>query len=461
MRIFSALCLLLVVSMVSLSAKPTPDSHYKRSGALNAKLNAFYSKLGGAANVTPAEVYQSQAAGYMTGGGVSMRNRVANTHPVHIDLPRFNAGCGGIDIYTGGFSFLQAGELVKVLKDIGGNAIAYSFLLGLETVSPQIANTMKQLQTWSNNINSIGINSCETASGLVGSVWPRNTHAKEHLCQTYGSQEGVFSDFIKGRQGCNEPSRYSTVRSKINKDPRFDGVLRDDYNLAWEAINTMEAFDGETHTKELFMSLVGTIIFRGDQKVEVKPSKISDPNFLRAVLLGGDTTLYACEKDGKERCLVVEPKAVTIEPKNSWIEKVRVELLAIQAKILSDEELTEDQKNLLQKSSLPLYKIVNVLTAYKHGACPVDLYQVADIVAMDLMAQYLRDVINFVRDGASQLKRAQLFAHEIDDYLAELGRVERTVKYYETRAMQRMQREFQLMQKLEILEKQIAEEIVF
>ncbi len=111
-------------------------------GDLNTHLNAFFDSFGSVANVNSAEIYEGQKAGYATGGGISVRNRVMNSKLGNVQLPEINAGCGGIDIYTGGFSFIKSDELINTLKSIGSNAKGYAFLLGLETVSPQIANNI-------------------------------------------------------------------------------------------------------------------------------------------------------------------------------------------------------------------------------------------------------------------------------------------------------------------------------
>ena len=215
---------------------------------------------------------------------------------------------------------------------------------------------------------------------------------------------------------------------------------------------------------ELFMTLVGTVVVGEGERPTIRtfPTKIDDESFLQVLLEGGETKIYACGADNgdKIRCLTVMEKALKIEPPKAWIAKIRNQLLSIQSKILSDQELDKDEQALLAGTRLPLYKIVNVLTAYKKGHCPVDLYQVADMVAMDLLTRYLQEVITHVREGAVQLKRGQLYADAVDEYLSELDRVERTVRRYETRAMHQMEREYQLLNRLQLIEKHLSAEIV-
>ncbi|WP_068470619.1 conjugal transfer protein TraH [Candidatus Protochlamydia phocaeensis] len=432
---------------------------------LNKEMNHFFHQFGSTSNVNSAEIYNGQKAGYMTGGGISIRNRVMNTKLATVSLPRFDAGCGGIDIFAGGFSFINHKQLVQTLKSIGSNAKGYAFLLGLETVSPQTANTIKQLQSWANNINGIGINSCETASQLVGSVWPANTAASQQICRSLGNKDGkLFSDFIDARHQCSNPKGFDAVMEELQSDEKYRSILMGDYNIAWEAMQKQEFLSREDSKplKELLMSLMGTIIVRREKSIEIErwPSKIEDESFLKVLLDGGQANGYSCGVDPKKKCLVVVEKSIRIEPPNAWIGKVKERLINMQNKIIADEEIDNSERELLDKSRLPLYKIVNVLTAYKKGYCPIDLYQVADIVAMDLLIQYLREAAIIVREGCTHLRREQMFAAPIDDYLVELDRVEQNIRYYETRAMTQMEREFQMMHKIDMIENQIASELI-
>ena len=71
------------------------------------------------ANVTRPGVYEGQSAGYFTGGGVYLRTPPRSYTLYSVQWPRFRAGCGGIDLFTGGFSFINASEFVDMLQSIG------------------------------------------------------------------------------------------------------------------------------------------------------------------------------------------------------------------------------------------------------------------------------------------------------------------------------------------------------
>ena len=232
------------------------------SGALTVPERLF--RISGAeVNVTEGDLlYKSQAAGYYTGGGgMVLRSPIKSTYPLNIQLPKIEAGCGGIDIYTGGFSFIDSKQLVETLQAIASNAAGYAFLLGLESVSPTITNSVRQLQSWANQINGIGINSCETAARLVGSVWPAQDMARQHVCRTFGKT--TFRDYNDARQKCS-----STAGAKqVNNELPYEG----EYNIAWEALMTQPFFKNHANKElaEMYMTLVGTFIFKENERHKI------------------------------------------------------------------------------------------------------------------------------------------------------------------------------------------------
>jgi conjugative transfer pilus assembly protein TraH len=425
---------------------------------LHDELNKFFDRAGASVNVSSGEIYEGQKAGYMTGGGITVRGRVINTKPLSVNLPGFDAGCGGIDIFNGGFTFLDHRQLVEALKSIGSSAYGYAFLLGLKTLSPQVSGVIENLQTWANHINALNINSCEIAQTAVGSVWPKRTMASQEVCRRISSEKGWFTNYVAGRHGCADAKNYNET-SKIAEG--LQGYLKEEVNVAWESIQKQSYLSSDRELAEFFMSLMGTVVFHkenGSTAGKRFPSKIGDESFLQALIEGGKTTIYNCEDH--THCLVVIDKEIDFTASKSWLGRIRDQLIQIQGKILSDTELSVDETTLLTKSRLPLYKIVNVLTAYKKGACPVDLYHVSEIVAMDLLMQFLREAIDVVREGALQFKNEKMYGgSEIDTYLEELKHVERKVHYYETRSMQLFEREFLIIQRIQLIEEQLRTEL--
>lgn len=420
---------------------------------LQEELGRFFDALDSSTNVSASDIYQGQKAGYVTGGGATIKNRSMQLNPSTINLPRFDAGCGGIDIYTGGFSFINSEQLIDTLKSIGSSSIGYAFMLSLETISPQVANNIKQLQTWANAVNATNINSCEAAAQLVGSVWPADSMASQHICQSIGTHYGGFTDRIANRHQCNNPEkRKNNYKPALDQNP---DLLTESYNVAWEAIQKQGRIVQDGDMARFLMTLMGTLVVTGE-KIDLYPAKASEGAFIKTLLEGGSFELYACED--KKQCLVIAPRKALIEKRNSWGGKIEALLLSMQEKVLRDEELNDEEQELLVKTHLPLYRFINILTAYKKGICPIDLKQVADIVSMDILVQYLRDSLESARASCYQLKYRVNNDTKVQDYLDSLSAVERTIAQYEHRSSLLMDQEVYILEKMQLLEEQIASE---
>lgn len=62
-------------------------------------------------------------AGYYSLGNVWTRFPQKTTNIANLQLLRARAGCGGIDIFAGSFSFINASEIVALLKAVANNAV--------------------------------------------------------------------------------------------------------------------------------------------------------------------------------------------------------------------------------------------------------------------------------------------------------------------------------------------------
>ncbi|MFV3537544.1 conjugal transfer protein TraH, partial [Mycobacterium tuberculosis] len=101
-------------------------------------MNSYFNKSGAAANVTGPTAFQGQSAGYYSGGSLWSRFPQKSINPVSVALPSARGGCGGIDLFAGSFSFINADEIVAMLKATANNAIGFAFQLAIDSISAQI-----------------------------------------------------------------------------------------------------------------------------------------------------------------------------------------------------------------------------------------------------------------------------------------------------------------------------------
>ncbi len=198
-------------------------------GGIGRDLEGFFHKMGSSTNVTSGGAHQDQSGGYYTGGGVSIRNRARNSQIGTLQLPSFKAGCGGIDMFTGGFSFINSAELVKTLKNIGASAVSYGFMLAMKTFAPSVQSVMSELQDIATKINQASINSCETASTLLGGVWPKSDLTSRHICASMGSKDGLFKDWAAAKQGCGSGGQTPSVVGRKGSKEEYKNILAEEF----------------------------------------------------------------------------------------------------------------------------------------------------------------------------------------------------------------------------------------
>lgn len=363
----------------------------------------------GVSNATGPSAYMGQTAGYYTGGNLFMRTPSRNTTVATVNLPSYRAGCGGIDLFAGGFSFINSDELVALMKSIGNNAVAYSFKLALETISPMIAEQIGTLQDWIQRINQFNMNSCEAAKGVVGGLWPRSETASRVICEDLGNSSGIFTDRAAARHGCGSQGRRQSTLGNAS------GAMRDqlplDINIAWEAAKKNPLFAGDRDLSELIMTLAGTVVVRAPANDDDAPKfqyygQKAGTDQLLAVLLGGGTaTINRCVD--ADKCLNVNASAnLTVPTAGAFTERVRAVLESIQDKIDTDGALTVDEQALLNATTIPVYKIVNVMSAYQGGLSSLSLPQYADLIALDILYRFAGDLLDEVEKGGAGLALA-------------------------------------------------------
>lgn len=367
-------------------------------------LTYFFNKLGYDSNVTTASVYEGQAAGYYSGGGVVMRNRVRNIELVHIDLPSVRAGCGGIDLFLGGFSFIKAEALVTFLRQIMNNAIGYAMNLALETMTPQIAHTLKWAQKVVQDINSMNMNSCEMASSLVGGAWPKTQAANNLVCKNAGGvKKNMFSDWAEARQGCGQgtPDSEKVMRDAA-KDPDYKKSILKNKNLIWEALQNKK-FITDNDLRELFMSISGTIVYDEEGKLKIFSPLAKDKNILKSILVGGDAEAYRC--DDQIDCLKLHLGKFSITKEHALYNKVYQAIYDIydtlRDKGKDAEGLSSKSKSFLTMTKLPILEFIKVHLTSGDAVTATSLVDYSEAIAKSILKEYLTETLDVVEHSLS------------------------------------------------------------
>ena len=393
-------------------------------------LTATFNALNMDANVTGPKAYRDQTGGYYTGGSIYSRSPVKNTDIANVQLPSFNAGCGGIDIFTGGLSFISADELVQNLKAAVPAAAGYAFAMAMQTFTPQLYNVMTELQDWAQKINSLNINSCETAALAVGGLWPKSDNASKYMCNTLGTQNGAVSDWVKGRHECGDEDKRKKVNQRKTED--FEDQLGEEYNLVWKAIKKNKFLATDEKLAEFFMSISGSIIKEKDKKIPRNLPSLAVQNELIMMIVNGQSgsasggrkiesaKVYSCDDKAADKCIFPTEQSFVIQKKDSLTEKVSVILEGMSDKIRNDGKATNVEMGLVNSTSIPIMKILSIEAAYKRGNAPISVSEFTESIAYDLLLKYLDTILDFVSVSLKELQKVQIESETIDQFKTEI-----------------------------------------
>lgn len=132
--------------------------------SLQQEMNQLFGSM---TNTTAPGVFESQRRGVISGGSVVVRNRIMNENLVSMVPPSFQAGCGGIDMFAGSLSFVNADQFVQLLRSVAANAKGYAFQLALSAMCEKCSQHMETLQKKIQQLNEYFGNSCQMAQGVV------------------------------------------------------------------------------------------------------------------------------------------------------------------------------------------------------------------------------------------------------------------------------------------------------
>lgn len=349
---------------------------------INSKTDQWFNTWNNA-NVTQPQVVRNQGGGYyFTGGGVSARNRITRVGElVSFQPPSMSAGCSGIDIYSGGFGFIDADAFIDSLKGIADNAESLVYMLAIQAVSPQLNEAIETIQSWAEKANRLAMDSCAAATELVGGVG--EAMGRENFSCEVRRQNNYGESWEEAKAKCQNQGARSTRNADRVVAERND-VTFSEGNLTWMAVKGANASGilGDRQANELYMTLFGTLIRsfprgRADETAQdlVLPSAFTGigataewDNVINALIKGGDfgdLRIYKCRET--ENCLAVStsPEAVTI---NKGMEDRVLDLIdGIVDALANDTPLSNEEVKLISSSPLPIFAYIRTVLALAGG----------------------------------------------------------------------------------------------
>tara|TARA_R110002051_G_scaffold309855_1_gene382711 strand:- start:3955 stop:5391 length:1437 start_codon:yes stop_codon:yes gene_type:complete len=297
------------IAAVCSSVLLLPYADDVRASGLQTQMDRIFM---GMTHTTPPGVWESQRRGVISGGRVTTKNPIMTESIVRVTPPSWQAGCGGVDMHMGSFSFVNSDQMVQMLRAIAANAQGYAFQLALDTVYPQGAKWIENFQKVVRAMNSSMLNSCEAGQGVVNDTI-NALGFENHIrgmseATTTGLVDGFFDSFSE---------RAGESTGKALEDINSPRTVATQGNIVWKELRRNAAHSwfpgGDLAFMETILSISGSTVVGkynddGEQDINSLASNIIT---LEDLLLQGNIQVYDCSGD-PDNCAIEDGDLKTI-----------------------------------------------------------------------------------------------------------------------------------------------------
>lgn len=369
-------------------------------------------------NVSPPGVYETQRRGVLSGGRVTIKGKIVEEQVVGFVPPSWKAGCGGVDLFGGSFSFINAEQVVQLLRAVAANAKGYAFQLALDNIYPDGAKWIETFQKKIQALNQHLGNSCQLAQGLVNDLSSSFDLKGKTDASLAGTAQGLFDDFFGSRQETEGRSPTSSLRD-YNPEAYKE---KHTGNLVWKQLqknNVKSWFSGGNNAlNRSIMSTTGTVIIGDVDPDTPDTNPISSTHgviTLSDLIEGGQLTIFSCS-DGEDHCLQLTKEKETIVGLKTRVLNILLgssTSVGIISKFAANQgTLTADEKNFMASMPSGMGSVIRNLALLSPDSAMMFATQAAGSIAlsmsMTMVEQYFKAVVMALASEQSAYKKEAL-----------------------------------------------------
>jgi len=223
------------------------------------------------ASVTGPGYYTSATRGVFMGGSTQLYVPNDTVDLISIAPPTLSAGCGGISLFFGGFSFISGAQLEQLVTEVMQDALGYALQLGIRVLCPMCSDILGELQKLAADAAKASRSSCQLAASLIDSATSHAglgafTGGTSNACSDLSSSQGLSTDYLdamtSGCQGVTEASAWinTNITTLFASSPAQGSQAAakqaaQQGNPLWASL-TLAGY-ADTDVKEIFLSMEG------------------------------------------------------------------------------------------------------------------------------------------------------------------------------------------------------------
>ncbi|WP_334184822.1 conjugal transfer protein TraH [Novosphingobium sp.] len=347
--------------------------------------------------------FEDQTRGYLTAGGMSGRVDVHNDYLMSMSLPKVRAGCGGIDMFLGGMSFLDPEYLVQKLESILQAAPAVAFQYLLETLDEKMGNIISKMEAATNFLNSIQVNDCRLANRMVQIAKGDDNMSGiiEEMTGYRSVKQGFAKSYQQSREKIEANANNPTEDLKdalANCPAEVTEIFRTG-SLLSHAASRIGAGDWAS----VMRARVGDVYMRWDTNDKV-PLFTAIPQCPRQ---DTDSPQDFLTGTVQKRALNVPPTGADCSPDGGGrgaLAMARDRMEAIATKVRTRSALSPDERQFVANvRTLPVYRMLE--WGVRQGVVGSVIADTDELVALSLAYQMLNDLTRTIDFAVSNAER--------------------------------------------------------
>ncbi len=351
--------------------------------------------------------YKTQQRGYVSGGKLSVRYKQSNDHLISVSPPSFKKGCGGIDMFLGSVSYLDADRLKAKFENISTNAIAtYMFDLALNVVCEPCAKELKSLEAVIDRLNQLQIDDCKASKAMVAYMKnetgqgdsQQNSEAISDFLVSSGMQD-LYNDVTD--ESNNKDTKAVMDEQGITKEEMISGCPEEMKKVFFTEGTLLENMAGvmgiDAGQVKLMQSLVGDVYISADlEYAALAPCAENNPKNIDAIIYGD---LYT--RDG-EKCKPIGTININGTNSESLYEYSRRNILEISDAIATNGGFSEANETFIQTIPEPILVMSGIEIMRMGNDTDTELiadkyaYTSSLVIAYSLMRDLYNDINNLL-----------------------------------------------------------------